>query len=87
MAEMKGDWSSHDNKRYRGKIDRIYVSMSETYEVEYYIDHYLESRGFDISNNNRDIVAGALEQFPGRAPFKRADLDTFLDSKFKKKVG
>lgn len=84
MAETKGDWSSHDNKRYRGKIDRIYVSMTETYEVEYYIDHYLATRGFEISNKNRDIIASALEQCPGRAPFKRADLDTFLDGKFKK---
>lgn len=84
MTESKGDWSSHDNKRYRGKIDRIYVSVTESYEVEYYIDHYLESRRFDISNKNRDIITDALEQFPGRAPFKRADLDVFLDGKFKK---
>ncbi len=85
MAEKKGDWSSHDNKRYRGKIDRVFVSMTETYEVEYYIDHYLESRGFDISNKNRDVITDALEQFHGRAPFKRTDLDAFLDGKFKKK--
>lgn len=37
MAESKGDWSSHDNKRYRGKIDRVFVSMTEDYETEYYI--------------------------------------------------
>lgn len=42
MADL-GDWSSHDNKRYIGKIDRIYVAMTETYEVEYFIDQYLES--------------------------------------------
>jgi len=84
MAEIKGDWSTHDNKRYRGKLDRIYVSMTENYEVEYYIDHYLETRKFDISNKNRDIVADALEKYSGRAPFKRTELDVYLDRLFKK---
>ncbi|NPC58536.1 hypothetical protein [Caenimonas soli] len=84
MAETKGDWSSHDNKKYRGKIDRIYVAMTESYEVEYYIDDYLQSRGFEVSNPNRTVVADALEPHPGRTPFKRVDLDAFLDKRFKK---
>ena len=33
----KGDWSDHDNKKYIGKLDRIYVSLSETWEVEYFM--------------------------------------------------
>lgn len=84
MSEEKGDWSSHDNKRYRGKIDRIYVSMTEEYEVEYFIDDYLESRKFAISNKNRDIITAALEEYQGRSPFKRTDLNGFLDARFKK---
>lgn len=28
MATL-GDWSDHDNKKYVGKLDRIYVSMTE----------------------------------------------------------
>ncbi|NGY06624.1 hypothetical protein [Solimonas terrae] len=82
----KGDWSDHDNKRYRGKIDRMYVSDTEYYEVEYYIDHYLESKGFAINNANRDVVAREMESFPGRAPHKRADMDKFLDGRIKKKA-
>lgn len=78
MAEL-GDWSDHDNKRYRGKIDRIYVSMTESYEVEYFIDHYLTTRKLGVTNANRDKVANALNDYPNRAPFKREDLNKFLD--------
>lgn len=80
----KGNWSDHDKKKYVGKLDRIYVSMTESWEVEYFIDHYLESGGYDITNKNRDIITAALEQYPGRSPFKRDDLNKFLDAKFKK---
>ncbi|ORM94900.1 hypothetical protein [Pantoea cypripedii] len=79
-----GDWSEHDNKKYVGKIDRIYVSMTEEYEVEYFIDHYLQSRNYQISNENRDIVTDKLEAYPGKAPFKRDDLNTYLDKLFNK---
>lgn len=80
----KGDWSDHDNKKYIGKLDRIFVSMTEHWEVEYFIDHYLDSGGFGINNKNRNIIAIELEKYPGRAPFKRDDLNKFLDAKFKK---
>lgn len=77
--ENLGDWSNHDNKKYIGKIDRIYVSMSENYEVEYFIDKYLLDNNYKINNNNRDCVVNLLEVFPGKAPFKRDDLIKFLD--------
>ena len=83
MAEL-GDWSNHDNKRYIGKIDRIYVAMSEAYEVEYFIDQYLKTRRYAVSNENRDKVVKALENFGGRAPFKRDELNLYLDSYWKK---
>ena len=79
-----GDWSDHDDKKYIGKIDRIYVSMSEYYEVEYFIDSYLDSRGFDVNNKNRNIIRGALEEYPGRTPFRRDQLQEYLDKKYKK---
>lgn len=83
---IKGDWSGHDNKRYIGKLDRIYVSMTEEYEVEYYIDHYLETRGYGITNANRDVITAELESYPGRAPWKRVDLDAYLDRRVSKKT-
>lgn len=75
----KGDWSDHDNKKYRGKLDRIYVSTTETWEVEYFIDHYLESRNFALNTANRNLLTQTLESYPSRAPYKRDDLKAFLD--------
>ncbi len=40
MTFKKGEWSGKDNKHYRGHLDRIYVSATEEWEVEYIIDHY-----------------------------------------------
>jgi hypothetical protein len=79
LEHAKGDWSKHDNKRYIGKIDRVNVSLSESWEVEYFIDHYLQTRGRAVSNANRDKVVHALENFTGRAPYKRDELNAYLD--------
>jgi len=79
MEHAKGDWSKHDNKRYIGKIDRVNVALSEPWETEYFIDHYLKTRGFPITNANRDKVVGALENYQGKAPYKRDELNAYLD--------
>lgn len=86
LERSKGDWSSHDNKRYRGKIDRVNVALSEPWEVGYFIDHWLETRGGAISNANRDKVATALEAYHGHAPYKRDDLNAYLDRHFDKRA-
>lgn len=75
-------WKSDDNKKYRGKIDRIFVSLTEDWEVEYYIDHYLVTRGQKLSEQNRSKVAHKLEDAPGKAPHKRDDLNAWLDKQY-----
>lgn len=82
LEHAKGDWSKHDNKKYVGKLDRMYVSMSEGYEVEYFIDHYLDTRGKGVTNSNRDKIVGALQSYPFPAPYSRGALSMFLDSTF-----
>ncbi|WP_176509429.1 MULTISPECIES: hypothetical protein [Pseudomonas] len=77
-------WKSDDNKKYRGKIDRIYVSMSEEWEVEYFIDQYLKTRNYKQNDENRSIVAHKLEHAPGSAPHKRDDLNAWLDKQYGK---
>lgn len=81
--ENLGDWSDHDNKKYIGKIDRIYVSTSEFYEVEYFIDKYLSDNDYIINKENRNIITEFLEEYPGRPPYKRKDLINYLDNKIK----
>ena len=77
-------WQDQDNKKQRGKIDRIYVSRTESYELDYFIDHYLKSNNFAISDKNRRIVNDAIEDYPGLAPIYRDDLTEYLNKKFKK---
>ena len=50
-------WQDQDNKKQRGKIDRIYVSPTEYYELHHYVDHYLQSNAFDVSDKNRQTVS------------------------------
>ncbi|SDT42261.1 hypothetical protein SAMN04490182_4571 [Pseudomonas cedrina] len=77
-------WKSDDNKKYRGKLDRIYVSETEKWEVEYFIDHYLKTRNYKQNEENRSLVAHKLEDAPGKAPHKRDDLNAWLDKQYGK---
>lgn len=74
-------WRKEDNKNYRGKIDRIYVSMTEKWEVEYFVDTYLKHRGAEVSDDNRGVILANMEKYPGSAPVKREDLIAFLNDK------
>lgn len=80
----KGDWTSHAASGYAGKIERVQVSRREKWDVAYFIDHWLESRGADISNLNRDKVADVLERYDGTAPYERHELSDYLDEHFKR---
>ncbi len=77
------NWNGKDNKHYRGPIDRIYVSMTETYEVSYFIDQYLKTRGYDMTDENRTLVGKKLQLYAGGAPWKRDELNAFLDRGWK----
>lgn len=77
-------WQDQDNKKQRGKIDRIYVSPTEYYELHHYVDHYLQSNAFDVSDKNRQTVTNAIDGYPGSAPIQRDALTDYLNKKFKK---
>lgn len=77
------NWNASDNKHYRGPIDRVFVSMNEQYEVGYFIDQYLKTRNYDLTDENRRKVGAKLEKYTGRAPWKRDDLNAFLDKGWK----
>jgi len=77
-------WAQQDNRHYRGHMDRINVSRTEDWEVNYFIDHYLKTRSYGLTDENRRIVGQAMEAYQGRVPVKRDDLSAFLDGKFGK---
>ncbi len=77
-------WQTHDNPNVRGPVDRVFVSQTEYWEVHYFVDHYLSTHNYTLSDANRQIVHDTMKQYPGRAPIKREDLTNFLNQQFKK---
>ena len=76
-------WSDQDNKNIRGPKDSIYVSLTEPWEVNYFIDHYLQSR-YTVTDKNREIVRESIKQYSGRSPVLRSTLEAYLDRLYKK---
>ena len=74
-----------DNKKYRGKIDRIRVSMSEEYEVDYFVEHYLRTRKFANTAENEKALHSHLEQYPHSGTVMRDALTAWLDARLVKK--
>jgi len=79
LDQALGDWSSHPNKAYVGKIDRVVVSSTHAWTPEYYIDNYLQSHARPVTHWNRNVVSTALGRFDRKPPFMRCELDEFLD--------
>ena len=72
--------NSGASKHYQGPIDRVYVSLRQVHDVDFFIDEYLRLRQFDLSDDNRRWVGERLESFLGRVPYRWDDLADFLDS-------
>lgn len=77
-------WQEKDDKKERGKIDRIYVSPTENYELHYFVDHYLKTNNFEVNDKNRQIICDEIENYPGNAPIQRYLITAYLNKKFKK---
>ncbi len=75
-------WQRSDKKRYSGKIQSIFVSLTEAWDVEHFIDEYLELRGFQVNDMNRDRIALRLEAVPGRPPYRAVQLVAWLDENY-----
>jgi hypothetical protein len=73
-----------DNKKYIGKIDRIRVSMSEEYEVDYYVEQYIKTRGYTNSAENKQALHEHLNQYPHSGTVMRDALTSWLDARLKK---
>lgn len=73
-----------DNLNIRGKIDRVFVSRTESWEVSYFVDRWLTTRDCGLTHENRRLVNEAVNSYQGRAPIMRDDLNAYLDRKFRK---
>lgn len=73
-----------DNKHIVGPLDRQWVSRTEPYEIRDFVNAYLESRGFGLTDENRAIVKADVLAYPGHGPIPRVDLVAHLDRKYGK---
>ena len=76
---LNEDWNADDNKQYRGKIDRMYVALTEDYEVSYFVDKYLEAHNSPRNEKNRTVIKQVLKRCPLKAPIRREELVEWLD--------
>lgn len=67
--------------------DRVYVSWSEHVDLHDYVKGYLVSRRYVASEHARNAVLACMSTFPGAAPYRKADIDFYLDRNLERKVG
>lgn len=60
-------------------IEQVFVTWSQRWDVDQYIDRYLDTRRIAKSDAARASIRTALDRYPGTAPHTKADLDFFLD--------
>ena len=72
-------WDAEDSKYYTGRLDRIYVSPSESWDVNHFIKHYLLSHRRLDTDINRTTVGKILEQYPAHAPWSRVHLVALVE--------
>lgn len=59
--------------------DRIYVSWTEFWGLERYVDHYLTTRKQPVNEELRSKIRGWIAKYPGDGPWTKANMDRFLD--------
>ena len=67
--------------------DRVYISWSEHVDLHVYVKGYLASRRYVASEHARNAVLQCMASFPGAAPYRKADMDFYLDRNLERKVG
>ena len=74
-------WSTKHNRYYRGRTDRMAVSITETYEVDDFIEQFLRVNNIPDMDSNRERIAAAMTQYPSRAPWRQDEVATFVRQK------
>jgi hypothetical protein len=61
-------------------IDRIYISWTESWDLDRYVEHYLRERAHEPDEEARAALLGLIALYPGAPPFTKANMDYFLDA-------
>jgi hypothetical protein len=71
----------------RAPTDRVYVSWSEHLDLTDYVDVYLASRKYAVSTHSRSAILECMVSYPGNVPYRKSDMDFYLDANVRRKVG
>ena len=66
------------------RIDKVIVSWNEEWDLGRYLDRYLSTRRLTGRERALEALRACLDRYPGQAPFRKSDLDYFLDANFAK---
>jgi hypothetical protein len=61
-------------------IASIFVTWTQRWEMDQYIEHYLRIRGLAGQQGVRARIQAVLACYPGKAPYTKSDLDFYLDA-------
>lgn len=75
-------WNEEDNKKITGKLDSKLVSITEDYELSYFIQKYLEAKGLKQTPATKLTLTRLIKKYPGQIPIKRDDLVNYLDEQY-----
>ncbi|MGZ5038136.1 MAG: hypothetical protein ACXWHB_11835 [Usitatibacter sp.] len=59
---------------------RIFVSWTEQWTLQQYVEHYLRNRQLPATEELRSAVNRRIARYPGRGALKKSDLDYYLDA-------
>jgi hypothetical protein len=66
-------------------VSPVFVTWTQRWEMEQYVEHYLGIRGLAGSPEARARIRAALARYPGNAPYTKSDLDFYLDANWRRR--
>lgn len=73
-------------KQYPQSLNRIFISESETWDIQAFVKQYIESRNLRGNYQAQQDVITALEEYLGLAPVRLYELNAWLDKAFRRKM-
>ena len=57
----------------------IFVTWTQQWNVDEYVEHYVRTRRLALKDDSRALVRAVLASYPGKTPYRKSDLDFYLD--------
>ncbi|MGZ5081707.1 MAG: hypothetical protein ACXWBT_19350 [Usitatibacter sp.] len=61
-------------------IQRIHVSWTQQWDIAQYVEHYLQTRNYQLTEEACAAIREFIATYPGKPPCTKADMDFYLDA-------